>query len=274
MAPSRLGIVTASTDIPRAGACLRSWAASATSTTPLRIHIVPGRTEEGHYKGTVGAFREGIDHLLQEPDLAVIACLHDDVELLERGWDERVMGFFLRHSRAGLLGFGGALALGADDLYDQPYDPMRLARQHFRSNLLDAEAHGIRSLVPERVACLDGFSQVGRREFWEGFEGPLADRRDGDRQPTYRRPWTELKALGIIHHFYDGLLGCLAARHGWETWYLPVRCRHYGGRTAVGDPGYQRWAEQAHGGDRQIWEQSHRIGYEAFRDVLPLRVAQ
>jgi len=39
---------------------------------------------------------------------------------------------------------------------------MQLARQDFRSNLREAELHGIRSLKAERVICHDGFSLIGR----------------------------------------------------------------------------------------------------------------
>jgi hypothetical protein len=271
MAP-RLGIVTATTNQARAHRCLDSWRDTA-SDLGIAIAIIPnGGVHSGTegYLGTVPAFRRGVDQLLHvAPHLDVIACFHDDLEILEPDWDRRLLDFVDRTPGLGLCGFGGALALGDDDLYQKPYAPVQLARQHFRSNLVDAETHGIRSLLPERVACLDGFSQIGRRDFWEGRPGPYSPTA-GDRP----RPWTDLEDLGVIHHFYDGMLGCLAARMGWETWYLPVRCRHYGGQTAVGDPGYQRWAEATHGGDRAIWEAAHRIGYEAFRDVLPLRVAQ
>jgi hypothetical protein len=128
----------------------------------------------------------------------------------------------------------------------------------------DAELHGYRSLLAERVACLDGFSQIGRAGFWRGHTT--------GGQRISEGPWTILKDLGIVHHLYDGLLGCIAKRNGWETWYLPVACHHYGGRTAVADQGYQLWAERRiAGGDRGFWEAAHRIGYDTFRDVLPLR---
>jgi len=155
-------------------------------------------------------------------------------------------------------------------LYVTPYDPMQLARVGFRSNLEDAEQHGLRSVLPERVACLDGFSQVGRREFWEGHCGSLERASRLDETP---RPWDYLVNLGMRHHFYDGALGCLAARYGWETWYLPLRGHHFGGRTAVGDEGYATWArQQTAEGDQDFWHEAHKIGYDAFRDVLPLRV--
>jgi hypothetical protein len=86
-------------------------------------------------------------------------------------------------------------------------------------------------------------------------------------------PWLYLEKHGVIHHALDGMMGCLAARYGWATWYLPIRCRHLGGATAVGDKGYRAWAEtQTPGGDMGFWEESHRILAELFPDVLPLRV--
>lgn len=268
---ARLAIVTASTNIERATACLDSW--RETARTEPKILIVANGGETGEpYLGTVPAFRQGIDQLLAEGDAGVIACFHDDLEILEDGWDEKVLRLFDREPRCGLAGFGGALGLGDPGIYQQPYDPMQLARILFRSNLVNAELHGLRSLLTERVACLDGFSQIGRRDFWYGEhrEAPAGQAAKGD-----TRPWTYLEGLGVIHHFYDGMLGCLAARYGWETWYLPVRCDHHGGQTAVADQGYHAWINEktkSTEGDHEVWKAAHQIGYEAFRDVLPLRL--
>lgn len=258
---SRLIAVTASTNVDRAKACLASW-----GDVPI-ICVHNGGPVRG-YLGVVPAFREGVD-LALETDAEIIACLHDDLELRDPLWAQKVLRHFDRQPACGLAGFGGAIGLGSDDLYQTPYDPMQLARRGFRSNMTNAEAHGVRSLLSERVACLDGFSQVGRREFWLGYHTPDA----AQFHPTAERPFTYLEALGMVHHFYDSALGCLAARYGWETWYLPIACTHYGGRTAVGDAGYQAWAKtQQPGGDQDFWTAAHRIGYDAFRDVLPVRV--
>lgn len=259
-----IGVVTATTDYARAARAIESWTAYAEQ--PLVVHIVSNGSG-GHYLGTVPAFRAGIDELLAtRPEIDILACFHDDLTILEPGWDQRVQRFFDEIAACGLLGFGGALALGARELYKAPYAPMQLARAYFRSNLDDAETHGLRSLLPERVACLDGFSQIGRRAFWEGRGPAMTD-------SSFGRPWTVLEQLGVVHHFYDGMLGCLAARYGWQTWYLPIACHHAGGQTAVGDAGYQEWAQtQVEGGDHGFWEAAHQIGYEEFRDVLPLRV--
>ena len=259
----KLWVVTATTNAFRSASCLASWG-------DVKIHVIGNGPEVGTpYLGTVPAFRWGVDHVLEETDADIIACLHDDFEIHEPNWATRVIRHFERHPQCGLLGFGGAIGLGDTDIYQKPYAPVQLARIGFRSNLDDAEVHGMRSILPEPVACLDGFSQIGRRTFWEGY---LAGSAIGhvDKHP---RPWTVLEQLGIVHHFYDGALGCLARRYGWETWYLPVRAKHLGGQTAVGDAGYQEWAKtQTEGGDHGFWEAAHQKSYEAFRDVLPIRV--
>ena len=278
-----LALITASTDPERARACIRSWGGSPfVAIVNGRAWTPPAKSEgevDGElvrhwilvpeYLGSVAAFRMGVDYALEHlPEADVLACIHDDVEILDPDWVRRVEQHFARHPACGLLGFGGALGLGALDMYQKDYDPMCLARFNFRSNLVDAEVHGIRSLLAEKVACLDGFSQIGRRAFWEGHS---LNTRIAHPEPF--RPWTVLEQLGIKHHLYDGLLGALAARHGWETWYLPIRCRHLGGQTAVGNAGYGDWAKtQSPGGDHDFWEQAHKIGYEHFRDILPLRV--
>ena len=270
-----LGVVTCTTNAARASACIDSWHKHA--TTPISTCIVENGRGADPYLGTVPAFRRGVDMAL-ERDFDVIACLHDDVEIHEEGWDAKVLRYFARYPQMGLAGFGGAKGLGALDMYERAYDPMSLARVGFRSDLIDAEVHGMRSLLAEPVACLDGFSQIGRRAFWLG-ERIGYDVTGQTKSPVHmwtetpERPWTVLEQLGFIHHFYDGALGCLAKRYGWETWYLPLRCRHLGGQTAVGDIGYQAWAKTKHPeGDHGLWEEAHRIGYEAFRDVLPIRV--
>lgn len=288
---SRLVIVTASTNPNRAVPCMASWGLTpkivvlngpkATASKSWLGHVANAACVEPkggnqNYLGTVPAFMLGVDYVLEYmPQVEIIACLHDDVEIQDVGWAEKVLLRFDRQQEIGLAGFGGAIGLGDEDLYKKPYDPVQLARKGFRSNLVDAEVHGARSLLAERVACLDGFSQIGRRDFWEGALNPPADddRSVEDDNSTRLRPWHVLTDLGFMHHFYDGALGCIAARYSWETWYLPIRCRHLGGQTAVGDQGYQDWAkQQTPAGDQGFWEQAHKAGYDAFRDVLPLRV--
>lgn len=203
--------------------------------------------------GVVRAFLEGIKAAV-DMGAEVVACLHDDLAISTMGWDAHVVRHFQVHPRCLLAGFGGAKGLGADDIYQVPYKPMQLARQRFMSNMRDAEAHGERTGKVQRVACLDGFSLIGRVSFMlESFE--------------------RMYQFGMRHHFYDSLLGAYAAKAGGEAWLLPFACHHAGGLTAVGDAQYQTWARQVNeNGDQGFWEHSHRIGYEECRGVLPLRV--
>lgn len=289
----KIAIVTATTNPQRAWPCIQSWGLApgdyfigvVNSPQPPNF---PTREATGsatrdwlisaQYLGTVPAFHLGVDYALQETDAEIIACFHDDLEILDADWAAKVARYFERMPACGLAGFGGALGLGDRDIYQTPYAPEQLARRHFRSNLVDAEAHGIRSLLAEKVACLDGFSQIGRRAFWlgQGRTPNLDNARDPKQYGGLRqwdRPWTYLEQLGLVHHIYDGALGCVAARYGWETWYLPVACRHLGGQTAVGDQGYATWAQtQVADGDHGFWREGHRLVYDTFRDVLPLDV--
>lgn len=289
----KLVVVTATTNPEQARSCMESWGdvhkvvvvnnASPLPSADRRADPVTWLTYD-EYLGSVSAFRRGTDFVLDRiPDADIIACLHDDLEIQDADWQKKVIRHFEKVPSCGLLGFGGAIGLGDADIYQKPYAPTQLARIGFRSNLRDAEVHGVRSLISEEVACLDGFSQIGRREFWLGQTASkqwtgTPGQPDFKFLPTPRlndteqRPWTVLEDLGIVHHLYDGLLGAIAARYGWETWYLPIRCHHYGGRTAVGDVGYQQWAtDRIAGGDHGFWEAAHRIGYDSFKDVLPLR---
>lgn len=300
---ARLAIVTATLDYPRAEACIGSWYRHAADAIDVYIvgqtagrgdweaiaHQKNGGTTYGYKSleilGVVPAFNVGVQRALED-GAAIIACLHDDLEIEQGGWDDTVVNLFKACPRAGLCGFGGAKGLGSDDLYKAPYHPMQLARQGFRSNMRHAEAHGIRSEVAEPVACLDGFSQIGKREFWEGYTERTM-RTGAGHQMLLNDQQTNLfavmEAWGVVHHFYDGMLGCFAKRLGYMGWYLPVACHHYGGVTAVTDTRYHEWAAKqtplAHDagtgaptpGDQVFWTRAHQIGYDQFRDVLPIR---
>lgn len=242
---TRLAIVTASRfEDPVTLACRGSW--DQHSTYELPHYVV------GNQFGVVGAFAEGVA-LAIEHGAEAICCFHDDLRIDQDGWDEAVMAAV--EGGVQFAGFGGAVGLGDSDLYQTPYRPQQLVRHGFVSNLQDAEAHGRRSKQTVPCVCFDGFCQIGTADWF------------GD-------AWQMLTRLGFVHHFYDGALGCFAARLGKQPGLmLPVACHHYGGRTAVGSVSYSEWArEQRPNGDADFWEESHRIGYAEFADVLPLRV--
>ena len=296
----KFGIVTATLDWDRASGCVISWLGMATG--PLHLYIVgQGKRNEGwtavtpkdlpgqvtmqgfmskEILGVVPAFAIGVQQALRD-GCSIIACLHDDLEIFTRGWDQQVINTFKTCPRAGLLGFGGGKGLGAADIYRTPYNPMQLAREQFISNMRDAEAHGQRSENAQPVACLDGFSQIGLREYWRGVPHLMKTPEPPTIPAKAHNLFEAMELLGIIHHAYDAALGAYAKQLGYQVWFIPVACHHYGGRTAVADTRYHDWAsayeyedletQRGGRGDQGFWEKSHRVVYELFRSVLPIR---
>lgn len=306
---NRLAIVTASIDLLRAAPAIRSWLELAEQ--PIDLYTVRQTVQRADWQrtptpvlesklahrafiydsrpilGVVPAFAIGVQQALHDGH-QIIACLHDDLEIEEQGWDETVVRLFKACPRAGLLGFGGAKGLAESDIYQTRYNPMQLVRKEFISNMRHAEAHGQRVEVACPVAVLDGFSQVGLAEYWRGVPHLLL-RKGPDSIESVPAPtnlFAVLAKLGVMHHAYDAALGAYAKQLGYQVWYLPIKVHHHGGLTAVADPRYLEWARANYSyedlerpekgtleGDAAFWEKSHRVVYELFRDVLPIRVS-
>jgi GT2 family glycosyltransferase len=177
-----------------------------------------------------------------------IAFFHSDLEILEP-WAERVLQQFESENVA-VVGFGGALQLGVDDIYKTPYELTQLRRVDYVSNTIDAETHGRRSEKPHDVATLDGFSLIVRRE--------LLDRLNG---------WD----LRFKFHNYDNWLCMMAKKLGYKTRMLPVKCHHHGGQTSTGPAASDLWRSQGTS-DQEIHTESHKLLYELGRGVLPIKV--
>lgn len=267
----KLAVVTASVDPDKTRTWWSSWGTHAQEPYEL-IHVIntPGG-KSGSYEmltqrgslvvvqystvlGPVPAFQAGVIRAAQR-GADVIACLHDDLEIREDGWDRKVIEHFDSHPDCGLAGFGGAKGLGEDGIYEHEYKPQDLVRKDFISNMEGAELHGRRVTEATEVACLDGFSQIGRA-------APLI------------RAFRRLRNLGVVHHAYDSALGAYFRAWDWKVWMLPIRCHHAGGQTAVGDVRYQEWLASRGSSDQAQWEISHRLLYNDLQhlEVLPIRV--
>jgi GT2 family glycosyltransferase len=182
----------------------------------------------------------------------VLCYIHDDLRILEPGWDTRVLNAFRHDPRCGLAGFGGATALGGDEIYKRPYEVHQLGRRDFFSNMVGAEHHGKRVTTEMPIVFTDGQSMIVKRE--------LLDKIDG---------WSWWP-FHLVHHAYDYGIACMARRHGYSAWLVPCHVEHRGGLTACG-PKYHELAAK-HGGDAAVHAASHRFVYDTFRDVLPLRL--
>lgn len=301
---ARLVVVTASADATRVEDfeyCLRVNAASPQQPPPVvavvqkmrdRVRVYSGMVDHHQdYLGVVPAFARGVALALQAyPQAEVIACLHDDCLVQEPGWDQTVLEHFDRHPACGLAGFGGAWGLGDEQAGQGEYRPTWLVRRGFMSNMRDAEVHGTRVTVPRRIAVLDGFSLIFRRQFLQGdmHEQKRATCRHGELAGYTINLFALLQSWGVVHHAYDAAMGAFARQLGWDTGLLPLACQHLGGQTAVGDSQYAEWAKRQRpgqfvpekepelmtAGDQAFWEEAHRIIWAKLGHLLPFAVDQ
>lgn len=180
----------------------------------------------------------------------VLLYLHDDVEIMEEWWDEKLALAFAMRPEMAIAGFGGARGLGDPDLYTKPYELVQLARRDFISNMKSAEQHGARVLRPQRVATLDLFSMGIRMDFLDKVGG-----------------WGWWPH---VHHGLDNAMCAQAHRHGKEVWMLPFACEHFGGRTST-TVDFQSTFGKAEG---DIHAEGHVTLYEDFKDVLPIYIPE
>lgn len=271
-----LVVVTASVNPEKTEQFWKSWRETGKGGYRL-VFVLSGRTEipeevtrnlrhgdevvlREKIDGTIPAFLAGVKAACNGGVPKVIACFHDDLEILPKkdkeapDWDTGTVAVFSQNPKVILAGFGGGTGLGSEEIYKTEYNPMQLARQDFVSNMKDAEVHGRRNERGEEVACLDGFTQIGRGDFiLECFQA--------------------LTELGIRHHAYDSMIGMWAHAAGFKAVMLPVFCHHQGGMTAVGSEEYQKWAmEEKEEGDLGFWKEAHEIFYEEGKGVLPFSV--
>jgi hypothetical protein len=195
----------------------------------------------------------------------VIAFLHSDTEIFEQGWDSRVLKEF-DDPAVGVVGFGGAVQLGEDDIYKKPYEMHQLRRIGYMSNTNDAETHGSRFEGECDVATLDGFALIVRRELLDRWAIIGHGSRFASTQlfgwPVQQMPF----------HNYDNALCIEAARQKYRVRLVGVRCHHHGGRTTV-TTAYDEWSRRVLGKpDSEVHADSHRVLYEMGRGILPIRV--
>lgn len=219
------------------------------------IKVLIPRFDPTHPKGCIQNMADLYNECAHE-DFDLVAFIHSDVEIYDPDWQEKVEEWFRYNHRTGLVGFGGAWGLGSLDIYKTPYKLVQLARYGYASNQRDWKAHGEHLIEPMQCAMLDGFALIFRKSVYvEDIGG-----------------WHAAWRLGLQFHCYDNWACCMMARLGWEVWALPIDCLHRGGGVSVTTE-YHNWLlSQGISGDSEVHEKAHRIIYDEFRDVLPIRV--
>lgn len=182
----------------------------------------------------------------------ILVMVHDDVNIIEHGWDHRVARAFIDYPNVGMVSFGGSTALGGDEIYKVPYEIHQLGRRDFYSNMNGAEVHGVRTTEDRAIVSTDGMSIVLRRSLLDAIGG-----------------WSWIPPE-IVHHAYDYAISCMNRRHGFEARLVPVAIHHKGGLTAGTDVHKNMAAK--YGGDTQVHADAHRWVYDNFRDIYPMRL--
>jgi GT2 family glycosyltransferase len=203
----------------------------ATSNLGHRVQVVPD-------KDVLPAYQE----LYESTYEPILGFIHDDVEITERGWDERVLREF-DDPNIGMVGFAGATRHGRADIYKTPYDLPQLGRFGFRSNMRTAEEHGQRFTDACDIAVLDGMAMIVRRSILDKVGG-----------------WPLNTPIGYF--CYDYWLSCEVRRQGYKIRLVGVAVDHLGGKSSGFIAPHHSHAE------------SHKWLYDNSRDVLPFEVSQ
>lgn len=185
----------------------------------------------------------------------LLAFIHDDLQILERGWDERVKARFAATPECDVVGFVGGTGIGASDIYRSPYRMIQLGRHNVHSNMTNAEAHGRRTNTEMRLATADGCALVVRRSFLDRLTGWSW--------------WHE------VNHGYDNAVACMLRRYGREMWLVPVSMAHPSPLKLSGvhrNPEAAKRYDERFGGDTAVHARAHTRLYEEYRDVLPFQV--
>lgn len=184
-------------------------------------------------------------------DTDTLVYVHDDVTIHEP-WVERVQAEFEDPSVA-IVGLGGAVGIGVDDIYKTRYDITQLQRIGYHSSQTDAEVHGQRFAGSMDVAVVDGFFMAVRTAFLDRIGG-------------WKWMHPEVK-----FHMYDIATCCRALELGYKVRMAGVSCTHHGGGTSTKES-YKTWCLNNNTSIEEEHLRPHRWFYSRFRNLLPYRV--
>jgi hypothetical protein len=220
---------------------VRSWKKTMSRPWPVKVLAKTTREEAG--------FLSKCDQGWRNSKADIIGYLHSDLIIHEFGWDVRVLHEFA-NEKVAVVGIVGAMQLASDDIYKVRYDFKQLARADVYSNLTDFAAHGKRETGTCRVAVVDSCAVFVRSSFLGEIGGwPIASYPNNS-------------------HCSDLWLSCSAHRHSYLVHLVGIEATHSSG--GKGEAGV-KWCNE-HGGDDVMHKRAHRICYEDFRDVLPVRI--
>lgn len=197
--------------------------------------------------------------LRQLPEADVLALMHNDLLIYERGWDERLMACFAADPRLGMVGFAGSNEV--DIMGGRGLGTMC----NFRGERGQTQAQTGRRVTDLRASLiLDALFLAFR--------------------PAVLPSLTLDESLPPAH-FYDKIWPAQAIEAGWRVATLGIEVDHLGGRTLVGQAAalkddWARWCTE-HGVDPgddpglAMYREAERRWLSEWRDnkhFMPARI--
>lgn len=244
--------------------------------TPISVLVRTIRLDKNI--GVYPTFWEALKHTTGD----VIAFLHSDTIISEKGWDYKMINVFKSFPSIGLVGFigsneidaSGGRGLGTTSNFQglgyshggmTPVDFNNPAENFLFWRGSPAEVHGRRNGGFTMAAVVDGCAMVFRREVLEKVK-------QRDNFPP--------------HHFYDRLLSCETREAGYAMGVIGIEFDHISGQTVNQEPAYgvmaQKWAEVHglsmngfHNWDTVLYKEAERLWLSEYRDqkhLVPCKV--
>ena len=186
--------------------------------------------ELGEAIGSYKAFDIGYG----ETDADILAFVHSDIFIYEKGWCKRVVGEFEKDSRLGMIGFVGSNEIDPSGGRGLGTTSNFMGRTTTAGDMTwtgsSAEVHGKRGTGFTKAAVVDGCVMILRRTALEdiGFRDDFPP-----------------------HHFYDRLISTQLLEKHWNIGVLGIEFDHISGQTVAHEPKYHEMAKK--------WIQGHRI---------------
>ena len=201
--------------------------------------------------GVYPTFQQG----MEATDTPFVFFSHNDVEMVDWGWDERMCNILSLLDKPGVCGMFGARGIGTPQINKQPYHFTQLMRWGCITvpsmHKGDPNASDRINNQWQQITVLDGFSLIVSREM---FGVAMKGKFDYESFP--------------VHHMYDIDICVTSHVNGYKNYVIDVDCIHHGGVTST----REKWAEEMGTTDLKIHRAAHKVFYDKWRHMLPIGV--
>jgi GT2 family glycosyltransferase len=194
--------------------------------------------------------RDAINQIWKATTNPYLCLIHNDVQILEKDWDLKVLKTFKENPEAGIVGCYGSKGLGNFNIYQVPYEQNQLARNgNVSGSSMDKSVHGFRGMATEKenVTMFDGFCLIVKKELLDKIGGLSS-------------------SVLPIHHMYDAYLCVESLKLGYENIVIPLNFFHSGGASDTS----QDWTKGTGLTKQEVHTSAHPLFYEYGKGILPI----